>query len=62
MRPETRSLLSMQDRPVECVQEAGDLVFVPDMWGHGVYNEADSVGFAAEFSWAHTAAEFGEEG
>lgn len=40
----------------ECVQHPGDLVFVPDMWGHAVINLKESVGLAAEF--IHGASEF----
>ena len=34
---------------LECVQHPGDMVFVPDMWGHGVINLRESVGVASEF-------------
>ncbi len=34
--------------PLECVQETGDLVYIPDMWGHSVLNLADSIGIAYE--------------
>ena len=27
----------------ECIQEAGDMIFVPDGWAHGVINLAESV-------------------
>jgi hypothetical protein len=30
------------------VQEPGDIVFVPDQWGHAVLNLADSVAMAFE--------------
>ena len=33
----------------ECVQRAGEVMFVPELWGHGVLNEMDSVGVAFEF-------------
>lgn len=36
-------------RGLECVQHPGDLVFVPDMWGHAVINLRESIGFASEF-------------
>lgn len=41
-----------QSKPIgamECIQYPGDLVFVPDMWGHAVLNLRESVGLAAEF-------------
>ena len=34
---------------LECVQYPGDMVFVPDMWGHAVINLRESVGVASEF-------------
>lgn len=34
---------------LECVQYPGDLVFVPDMWGHAVINLREGVGMASEF-------------
>ena len=41
----------MGSRPgmIECVQGPGDLMFVPDMWGHAVLNEEDSIAVAYEF-------------
>ena len=36
---------------LQCVQRAGDVIFVPDAWGHAVVNLAPSVGFAQEFLW-----------
>lgn len=37
------------DPPLECIQYPGDLMFVPDMWGHAVINIKESVGLASEF-------------
>lgn len=34
---------------LECVQYPGDLMFVPDMWGHAVINLREGVGVASEF-------------
>ena len=34
---------------MECVQYPGDLVYVPDMWGHAVINVRESIGLASEF-------------
>lgn len=34
---------------LECIQEPGDLVYIPASWAHGVLNLAESVGFAIEF-------------
>lgn len=36
---------------LECMQESGDVVFVPEGWGHAVLNVAESIGFASEFEW-----------
>ena len=36
----------------QCIQESGDLVYIPDGWGHAVENLAESVGYALEFDWA----------
>ena len=33
----------------QCVQEAGDAVYVPQNWGHAVFNTAPSLGVAYEF-------------
>lgn len=41
---------------LRCTQLAGDVLVVPDSWGHAVLNLGDSVGFASEFVWG--AAEF----
>ena len=32
----------------ECTQRTGDLLYVPEMWGHATQNEAFSVGVALE--------------
>lgn len=34
----------------ECIQEPGDVLYVPELWAHGVVNLAESVGVAMEFS------------
>jgi hypothetical protein len=42
-----------EDGPSEqlhCTQEAGDVLYVPDGYGHGVLNLAESVGYAIEFT------------
>jgi len=36
-------------RTLECTQEAGDVLFVPEGWAHAVVNLRASVGFAVEF-------------
>lgn len=37
-------------RPLECEQHAGDMLFVPDLWAHGVLNMDEVIGFATEFN------------
>ena len=39
-----------EDRPplIECVQRAGDILFVPSGWGHAVLNLEEVAGFAVE--------------
>ena len=40
-----------EDGPVsECTQRAGDLLYVPAMWSHGVANIQATVAVATEFS------------
>ena len=34
---------------VECVQQPGEAIFVPQAWGHGVLNIETSIGAAMEF-------------
>lgn len=35
-------------RPVTCVQTAGDVLLIPENWGHGVLNLQESVAVASE--------------
>jgi hypothetical protein len=42
--------LHEEQRPLECTQNAGDLIFVPELFGHATYNEQESVGVGVEFS------------
>jgi ankyrin repeat protein len=39
-------------RPLECVQEAGDVLYVPAGWAHAVLNTEVTVGAAVELSFA----------
>lgn len=34
---------------LECSQLGGDLLFIPELWGHAIVNEEDSVAVAYEF-------------
>jgi hypothetical protein len=38
----------LPSRPIECVQEAGEVLFVPSGWEHATANEAESIGLAME--------------
>ena len=40
--------LDESERPLECVQRPGDVIYVPLDWGHAVLNEDDAFGFALE--------------
>ena len=31
-----------------CIQRAGDIIYVPHMWAHGVLNLAENTGYAEE--------------
>eukprot|EP00455_Lapot_gusevi_P042284 TRINITY_DN4991_c0_g1_i7.p1 TRINITY_DN4991_c0_g1~~TRINITY_DN4991_c0_g1_i7.p1 ORF type:complete len:169 (-),score=53.99 TRINITY_DN4991_c0_g1_i7:54-560(-) len=35
----------------ECVQEAGDILLIPDFWSHASIHLQESVGFMSEFLW-----------
>lgn len=39
---------SLSSRLVECVQEAGTVLYVPDGWYHATINLEDSIGIAVE--------------
>jgi hypothetical protein len=36
-------------RPVTCVQTAGDVMIIPESWGHGVLNLQETIAVATEF-------------
>eukprot|EP00596_Hydrurales_sp_CCMP1899_P009883 CAMPEP_0119053198 /NCGR_PEP_ID=MMETSP1177-20130426/74273_1 /TAXON_ID=2985 /ORGANISM="Ochromonas sp, Strain CCMP1899" /LENGTH=588 /DNA_ID=CAMNT_0007033081 /DNA_START=406 /DNA_END=2172 /DNA_ORIENTATION=- len=38
-------------RPLECVQRAGDVMYVPAGWSHGTINIGDAVGIGGHGSW-----------
>ena len=35
---------------LQCTQRAGDMIYVPSMWGHSTFNTQQSIGVAHEFS------------
>ena len=39
---------ALRVRPLECVQQAGEVMFVPAEWHHGILNLEDSVGVAVQ--------------
>jgi len=39
---------TLTQRPVECVQKAGEILFIPTGWFHGVLNLEDTVAVAVE--------------
>lgn len=39
-----------QQAPIRVVQRAGDVLYVPALWGHATLNAAQSIGVAHEFS------------
>ena len=52
MKPRSlNDLLDCDDAPqvLECIQEPGDVMYIPMDWGHGILNLAESVGYAVEF-------------
>ena len=42
------ALLRRGVRPVSCVQTAGDVLIIPENWGHGVLNLQESIAVASE--------------
>jgi hypothetical protein len=42
--------LTNREKPLECMQHGGDIMFVPPWWGHGTYTVQDSVGIAVELT------------
>lgn len=45
-----RSSAPLNDQhTISCIQEQGDVMYVPDMWGHAVINLREVIGIAQEF-------------
>ena len=44
----TRQNLNYAFRPLDCVQEAGTLLFIPEGWSHATINLEDTVGLSME--------------
>lgn len=39
-------------KPVTCVQLAGDVMIIPESWGHGVLNIQETIAMATEFKYS----------
>jgi len=37
-----------QPRPMECIQKAGEIAVIPELWGHGVVNLQETIAIATE--------------
>ena len=48
--PTAAAASSSAEEPLECTQEAGDVLFVPTLWAHGTLNLKQSIGVAYEIS------------
>jgi len=44
-----RSLPQSSVKPMECTQQSGDVLFVPEHWTHATFNLAESIGVAYHF-------------
>jgi oxalate decarboxylase/phosphoglucose isomerase-like protein (cupin superfamily) len=42
--------MALATKPIEFVQEAGDVIFIPAQWGHVVLNLEDSLAIAFEIT------------
>ena len=42
--------LRASQRALECVQNAGDAIFVPSGWGHGVLYEGETLGIGVLYT------------
>jgi JmjC domain, hydroxylase len=45
-----KDMLKQGIKPITCIQTAGDVMIVPESWGHGVLNIQESVSMATEVS------------
>ena len=45
--------LPVELKPLTAVQEAGDVMFVPSGWSHGILNLQEGLGLAEEFDLVH---------
>ena len=45
-----RSICRTDAASRRCIQEAGEIMFVPDMWGHEIFNLEPTVGVQAMYT------------
>ena len=45
-----RSICRTDAASRRCIQEAGEVMFVPDMWGHEIFNLEPTVGVQAMYT------------
>jgi hypothetical protein len=45
-------LESMKPRMLQCMQHAGEVLFVPSMWSHAVVNDELAAGVAVQVGWS----------
>ena len=48
--PRARPTSGLSDGSFHCTQHAGDVIYVPPLWGHATLNVKQSIGVAHEFS------------
>ena len=51
-----RSICRTDAASRRCIQEAGEIMFVPDMWGHEIFNLEPTVGVQAMYTTGETPA------
>jgi hypothetical protein len=52
--------LPPERRPLECMQNGGDIIFVPHLYGHGTYTVKAAVGVAVEMANALFSTRYGD--
>ena len=41
---------AFNEKSMQCIQNQGDVVLVPENWGHSTFSLSENVGIASEFS------------
>ena len=57
-----RSICRTDAASRRCIQEAGEIMFVPDMWGHEIFNLEPTVGVQAMYTTGDASASGSEGG